>query len=231
MIASNWRGTILAGLLIVRASAAVSVGLAAESEQFKWEIQQDRHLELLGPNGVVCRLVFDGEEGKPFFHPLSAVDGTVMSGLRPADHPHHLGLWFSWKFLNGADYWSDSTRDGLTKVDRVSIEQTTREEARVLLELSYRRKNEPPILKERRQMRIGVPDQEGRYRIDWDLQFEALDDIEISATPLEKRSAADTEGLRTDRFRMPSSRVPWIPNGLILPVLRIAGFTPAPIKR
>jgi hypothetical protein len=196
MISTCLRRITIAGLLIASSqSSCTPVGIATEQERHKWELHQDRDLELIGPDGVICRLNFNREEGKPFFHPLNALDGTTITGLRPADHPHHLGLWFSWKFLNGADYWSDSTRDGLTQVDRVSVERTTPEEAQVLLELSYRRKNEPPILKERRQMRIGVPDQNGQYRIDWDLQFEALDDVVLSATSLEKAASGGYAGL------------------------------------
>jgi hypothetical protein len=196
MTSTLLRRVAIAGLLIAGLCTSwTPAGIAAEQGRYKWELHQDRDLELIGPDGVLCRLNFNPEEGKPFFHPLNAVDGTTMTGLRPADHPHHLGLWFCWKSLNGADFWSDSTRDGLTQVDRVSVERTTPEEAQVLLELSYRRKNEPPILKERRRLRIGVPDQQGRYRIDWDLQFEALDDIEISATPLEKAISGGYAGI------------------------------------
>jgi hypothetical protein len=171
-------------------------GVAAEQAEFTWNVHQDQDLELLGPNGVICRLVFNREEGKPFFHPLNALDGTAMTSLRPSDHPHHLGLWFSWKFINGADYWSvPSIRDGITQLDRAVIQRTDPKEAQVLFELSYHRRNESPVLNERRQIRIGVPDQDGQYRIDWHLQFEALDDVLLSATPLEKAASGGYAGI------------------------------------
>lgn len=172
------------------------IGLAEEQHQYKWKFQEGRDLELVGPRGTICKLVFDQEEGKPFFHPLNALDGTTITGLRPSDHPHHLGLWFSWKFINGADYWSDpSVRNGITRLDRISLEQTDADEAKVICNLSYHRKDEAPILKEHRQIRISVPTPEQCYRIDWELNFEALEDVALSATPLEESESGGYAGL------------------------------------
>lgn len=65
------------------------------------------------PTGV--RLVRDGAvvwnfelatpEGRPFFHPLTLPGGRTLTAARPADHVWHLGYWFSWKFINGVNYW------------------------------------------------------------------------------------------------------------------------------
>jgi hypothetical protein len=197
MISANFCRIVASGLLTTFLCHYWSrVGVAAEQAEFTWNVHQDQDLELLGPGGLICRLVFNREEGKPFFHPLNALDGTTISGLRPADHAHHLGLWFSWKFIDGADYWSvPSIRNGITQLDRISIQRTDTKEARVLFELSYRRGSESPVLKERRQIRISIPDQNEQYRIDWHLQFEALDDVVLTAASLEKADSGGYGGL------------------------------------
>jgi hypothetical protein len=54
---------------------------------------------------------------KPVLYPLNAADGTpVTRGFplepRPGervDHPHQVGLWFSYGDINGIDFWNNST--------------------------------------------------------------------------------------------------------------------------
>lgn len=54
---------------------------------------------------------------KPVLYPLHAADGTLItrgfpldprSGER-VDHPHQVGLWFSYGDINGIDFWNNST--------------------------------------------------------------------------------------------------------------------------
>jgi len=52
---------------------------------------------------------------KPFFHPLRAASGTIVTRHYPMekiegeayDHPHHRGLWFSHGDVNGFDFWAN----------------------------------------------------------------------------------------------------------------------------
>ncbi|MDO3645048.1 PmoA family protein [Mucilaginibacter sp. L3T2-6] len=53
---------------------------------------------------------------KPVLFPLNAANGTTVTrGFplapkpgEPADHPHHIGLWFTYENLNGLDFWNNS---------------------------------------------------------------------------------------------------------------------------
>ena len=58
------------------------------------------------------QLSFDPAKGKPFFHPVSVNGGTSLTNFRPEDHPWHYGLWFSWKLINGANYWEENRETG-----------------------------------------------------------------------------------------------------------------------
>lgn len=53
----------------------------------------------------------------PYFHPLRAADGTIVSRQYPMvtgvpgesdDHPHHRGLWFSHDQVNGVNFWANA---------------------------------------------------------------------------------------------------------------------------
>jgi len=53
---------------------------------------------------------------KPVLFPLYAANGTIVTrGFplnprpdEPTDHPHHIGLWFTYENLNGLDFWNNS---------------------------------------------------------------------------------------------------------------------------
>ena len=59
----------------------------------------------------------------PYFHPLRAADGTIVSRQYPmvegvpgesSDHPHHRGLWFNHNEVNGANFWENA--DGAPRI-------------------------------------------------------------------------------------------------------------------
>jgi hypothetical protein len=56
---------------------------------------------------------------KPFFSPVRAADGAVISrGLEnPVDHPHHKGIWCSIDEVNGIKFWAENG-----KIENQSIE-------------------------------------------------------------------------------------------------------------
>ena len=53
---------------------------------------------------------------KPVLFPLHAANGTIVTrGFpldpkpgEPTDHPHHVGLWFTFENVNGLDFWNNS---------------------------------------------------------------------------------------------------------------------------
>lgn len=44
---------------------------------------------------------------KPCVHPLVTPGGATVTGFEMSDHVWHRGLWFTIKFVNGANYWEE----------------------------------------------------------------------------------------------------------------------------
>ena len=59
----------------------------------------------------------------PWFHPLATPSGVEITRNRPWDHPWHRGLWFSWKYVNGVNFWNEDPRTG-EPAGRVDLEFT-----------------------------------------------------------------------------------------------------------
>ncbi len=134
-----------------------------------WD-QNETTLTLLSGNRVVWRLNFDPREGKPYFHPITAADGAGLTALRPADHPWHRGIWWSWKFINGLNYWEENKEglsDGRTRLRETQI--TTRPDGSATIghRLEYHPPEKPPVLTEHRQLVVSP----GGQTIDWHSHF------------------------------------------------------------
>jgi hypothetical protein len=48
---------------------------------------------------------------KPYFHPIYAPNGQVVTDDAPEDHVHHRGLCFAWGNVNGVNYWAEINCD------------------------------------------------------------------------------------------------------------------------
>ena len=62
------------------------------------------------------RFIYPDSLEKPVLFPIYDAGGTVVTrGFpmeprpgEPTDHPHHLGLWFTYENVNGLDFWNNS---------------------------------------------------------------------------------------------------------------------------
>jgi hypothetical protein len=155
---------------------------------YEWR-QKDSSLALLNRGKVVWQLNFDNKEGKPYFHPVSLADGTELTWLRPADHRWHRALWFSWKFINGVNYWEEDPKTGLspgrTEVEDVTVAHRNDFSAHIVMTLRYHPAGKSTMLTEMRVITVSSPDVNGRYRIDWYSLFTAGEkDVVLSRTPI-----------------------------------------------
>jgi hypothetical protein len=178
---------------------------------YEWR-KSDGRLELAGPQGTVWRFVFDPEKGsKPFFHPLALPTGEVLTWSEPADHVWHYGLWFSWKYINGVNYWEENRQtrksDGLTSWSPPNM--TTRDDfsATIELNLSYQVPDSAPVLSETRIVEISAPDANGQYYLDWTSTFTVESDtpVVLDRTPLPHEKDGKIWG-RVRRLVCPSGR-------------------------
>ena len=168
--------------------AVESASIAKPKPAYTWR-QTDGSLALLNHGRVVWQFNFDKKAGKPYFHPVCLTDGTELTWHRPPDHPWHYGLWFSWKFINGLNYWEEDRQTGLsegrTEIRRVEVKPGDDYSADVAMELSYRPPGAPAVLMEDRQIAVSAPDDRGVYRIDWSSRFTAgAADVLLDRTPI-----------------------------------------------
>ena len=147
-------------------------------------------VRLVRDGRTVWNLEIDTDDGKPYVHPLTTPSGLVLTDVRPADHRWHKGLWFSWKFLNGANCWETPDKCGpggpgrtVLKSKDVTIAGLG---ATIRLALSYGDR-EGEALTERRTIEFLPPDAAGGYAIRSDHEFTALRDVTLERTPPYKR--------------------------------------------
>jgi hypothetical protein len=159
---------------------------AVPAQTYSWR-QSEHSLALLNGSNVVWQVVADPAQGKPYFHPLATPSGTVLTDLRPPDHPWHRGLWFSWKFIDGLNYWEEDPKthksDAATELVESNFRPQKDGSAELTFTLSYHPWNAPAVLTEQRTIQISAPTK-GHYEIDWTSEFTAVTRVSLERTPL-----------------------------------------------
>ena len=179
------RTTTLVGILLLWSGChSVSSDQALRKCSYSWR-QTDSSIALLSSEQVVWQLTYKKQEGRPYFHPLSLTDGTELTSLRPADHPWHRALWFSWKYIDGVNYWDPELPAGQTEVVDVKTRPGRDYSAQIEMRLSYHPPQKPTVLTEKRTLTVSAPDENGCYYIDWLSIFTAGEnDVLLGRTPI-----------------------------------------------
>lgn len=63
---------------------------------------------------------FAKAQAKPYFSPVRAADGAVITRAieeKPEDHPHHKGIWTAIDSVNGLNFWAEKDRIENIKVE------------------------------------------------------------------------------------------------------------------
>ncbi len=162
---------------------------AAGWEGFRWD-QGEGHVALLGADDhVVWRFNHSPDEGVPYFHPVAAPNGPPLTWHAPEDHPWHYGLWFSWKYVNGVNYWEydRGTRRHAGQTTWRNVQVVTRDDAsaRVEMNLEYRPTGTvDAVLIEHRVVEVSAPGPDGRLVMKWMMTFRAGDKpVRLDRTP------------------------------------------------
>jgi len=182
---TQWAAT---GQVTIAPLAGVAAPPPPPPSPLHWQKTGDT-LTLLNQDHVVWQFNCKPAEGKPYFHPLALADGTVLTALRPKDHPWHRGLWWSWKFINGLNYWEEDRQtgqsQGQTELTNAATVPNADGSADMALQLAYHPPGAAPLLKELRTITISAPAADGSYYINWAATFTALDkDLALERTPL-----------------------------------------------
>jgi len=169
------------------------------SSAWLWQ-KSDGSVALLDGEAVVWRLNYEPPLDMPFFHPLTAGDGRVLTWNQPTDHTWHHGLWFSWKYINGVNYWEQNREtgrpDGRTRWSDVKVATRDDGSATITMSLSYQAADDDEaVLGERRHIRVSPPGDDDCYRVDWLSVFTALKDATLDRTPPQPQSSGGYAGL------------------------------------
>jgi hypothetical protein len=152
-------------------------GLMTPLARADWQ-RDESSLAWRDGTNVVWRFSFDPKKGKTFFDPV-AVRGTTLSNFKPADHPWHYGLWFSWKYINQANYWEEDREtgkaEGATRWVPPEIQTQPDGSAVIRLMVSYTHPTGRVDLLETRALNISALKADGGYSIDWRSTFKAGD--------------------------------------------------------
>jgi len=178
-----------AAMLLLQSVHVWAKDADGQKPRYDWR-QTDSSLALLNNGRVVWQFNFDPTQPKPYFHPVCLTDGAELTWHRPPDHPWHYGLWFSWKYINGLNYWEEDRKTGLSegRTEIKNVKVTTNSSsysAAIAMQLSYHPPGRLEVLAESCQIRIGKPDDDGTYRIDWTSHFTAgAEDVLLDRTPI-----------------------------------------------
>ena len=174
---------------------------------FKWR-QNEHILALLRNDSVIWQLNFDRSQDKPYFHPLRTPRGYDLTLERPGDHPWHRGLWFSWKDINGVNYWEEDPKKGVAEgrsiIEAVDIETMEDFSAEITISISYEEKGKP-VLTEVRVLSVSSPFERDDYTINWHQTFTAQKGIQLYLEKPAKHGGVEWGGYAGLSFRAAAS--------------------------
>jgi hypothetical protein len=152
--------------------------LAHPNARADW-LRTDTTLAWRVGTNILWQFSFDTNKGKPFFHPLTVGGGPSLTNFKPADHPWHYGLWFSWKYINHVNYWEEDRTtgraEGATRWSKPELKIDTNGAAEIELDLSYINPSNRVDLTEHRHLGVSAPAADGSYSIFWASDFTAGD--------------------------------------------------------
>lgn len=175
-------------VLLLVFSVSFVHGASAAGTRYSWK-ETDDTLSLMNGDLTVWRSNHAIGTVKHSIHPLAMVDGTSLTAFRPADHPWHRGCWFSWKILNGKNYWEED-RDGQSAGHTAIVKVTVRKgwfskSAKIILHIIYYADKSEPLMEEDRIIRFSAPGKDGSYTMDWKSRFLAGEkELVLDRTPV-----------------------------------------------
>jgi len=187
--------------LLVPLTMAILLRQQATADGPTVAYQHDEGKTLVARHGDTILWQFNYAQNlpKPFFHPVAATDGSVLTWNSPPDHTWHHGLWFSWKFINRVNYWEPNSQtgqpDGRTQWEDVTIDTRPDGSATIEMQLKYRVGDAEPVMTEKRVIVASAPDSDGTYHFDWTSTFTAVTDtVALDRTPLPDEPGGEVYG-------------------------------------
>ena len=132
-------------------------------------VKKENTVEVKIGNRDFTTLHFDKSQAKPYFSPVLAADGAVISRPleNPEDHPHHKGIWCSIDEVNDIKFWAEK---GKIENQSVELAPATGIPAKIKLVNHWLDAAGKPLLVETTTVSIYV-----NRLIGYDIQFAAAD--------------------------------------------------------
>ena len=153
-----------------------------------WKQDGNRSVELGGDDGVVVRFVLDAAPRDPHFEVLATADGRNTVWVSPPDHIWHYGLWFSWKLINGVNFWETDKKlrqkgrneihDPVIEIDPDGVTATIRYRERF-----HPDPEGPAVLEDRVTIKVTRPAGDIGPKVEWRMITTALADVVLDRTP------------------------------------------------
>ncbi len=139
---------------------------------------------------------------KPHFHPLISPNGTILTAESPKDHLWHMGLWFSWKFIDGLNYWEytgDPTKhisEGMTEIEDIKTTSGHDGSEHINLKIAYHPwdKKDGTVMTENQKITISAPGRDKSYWLNFEFSYTALKDLTLDRTPIPGESGGQSWG-------------------------------------
>lgn len=108
------------------ASALLSAGCIAQSAKVEFTPAADK-IDVKIDGKLVTSYRFEDSLTKPVLYPLNTLSGIALHRGFPfekvpgetTDHPHHIGLFFTYDKVNGIGFWNNTTKPPMIKHARV----------------------------------------------------------------------------------------------------------------
>ena len=190
-----WTNALVACVAcVVGASTLLAHETSARNAQKEWSVDETS-LALRVGDQTLWQFNYDSELNKPFFHPLATPLGNVLTCNSPSDHRWHHALWFSWKYINGVNYWENSGKTGRPRgrTEWSDIRTTTHDDFSATIGMSFLYRpsaQDEPVLKEERSIDVSSPAADNVYTIDWNSEFVALQSVLLDRTPPKSPTSA-----------------------------------------
>lgn len=112
--------------LLVLASVLLSCTSKKEDEKIKITINEnsiEQKIDVLANGKLFTSFRWTDNMTKPVFYPILTSEGTAITRGFPiepkagerADHPHQIGMWFTYGNVNGLDFWGNGSQGLGTK--------------------------------------------------------------------------------------------------------------------
>ncbi|MBE0654412.1 MAG: PmoA family protein [Bacteroidales bacterium] len=138
-------------------------------------------IEFRVDGNLLTSYILSEYEKYPFFFPVNGPSGASLTSMRNANYPHHSSLFFGCDRVNGGNYWQEGLDRGQILSLRADILKAEGTEVVVENECIWKRPGADAPIIDKRLITVSVP-APGKYRIDFEITLEMLQDLIIEKT-------------------------------------------------